>query len=392
MSRKQKILIVGPGYPYRNGSSVTLALLGQKLEKKFDVELINFSMLYPKLLFPGSTQFDNSKDVIKYPNKRMLNSLNPFSWYKTAQYINKVNPDMIAIDWWHPFFGPCMFGLTSCLKKDLKKRVVFIAENVISHEANKVDKILTRLGFKQGRCFLAFSNAVEGQLNEMFNKKVFKSTLPIYDIYNKNQLDPQSIDQGALKIKFGFEPDSVVFLFFGLVRKYKGLDLLFQSFADLLKKMPQARLLVAGEFYDHEKKYLDLIEAYQIKDYINLTNKFIANEEVPDYFNACDIVAMPYRSATQSGIMSIAYGFRKPVVVTDVGELALLVADGETGKVVPPLDTGRFAEAMYVLAEQKMAGYDFKTKIIAHLDEINQFERIDQEFDKILAYLKEGSQ
>lgn len=384
MSTKRKILIVGPGYPYRNGQSVFLAHLGSKLQEKFEVELVNFTMLYPKFLFPGSTQFDNSKDAIQFPNKRMLSSLNPFSWRKTAAYINKANPDMIAIDWWHPFFGPCMYGLTSLLKKDLKKRVVFVTENVISHEANKVDKVLTRLGLKYANCFLALSNAVENQLNEMFHKKVFKSALPIYDFYNKAD---GNTDQNSLKAQFGFDADSTVFLFFGLVRKYKGLDLLFQSFAQLLKKMPKARLLVAGEFYEDDKPYFDLIAQYQLKDYINIQNKYIANEDVADYFNACDIVAMPYRSATQSGIMSMAYGFKKPVVVTDVGELAQLVKANETGCVVPPLETTLFADAMYDLALQQQSGFDFESKIEKHLEAINQFERIDQEFDKMLHYL-----
>ncbi len=230
------------------------------------------------------------------------------------------------------------------------------------------------------------SNAVENQLNEMFHKKVFKSALPIYDFYNKSEAN---INQTTLKSQFGFDADSTVFLFFGLVRKYKGLDLLLQSFAQLLQKMPKARLLVAGEFYEDDKPYFDLIEQYQLKDYINIQNKYIANEDVADYFNACDIVVMPYRSATQSGIMSMAYGFKKPVVVTDVGELAQLVAVYETGLVVPPLDTDAFANAMYELAQQKISGFDFETKITAHLTEINQFERIDQEFENMLNYLSE---
>lgn len=387
MTKKQKILIVGPGYPYRNGQSVFLAHLGSKLQENFDVELVNFTMLYPKFLFPGSTQFDNSKDAIRFPNTRMLSSLDPFSWRKTARYINNADPDLIAIDWWHPFFGPCMYGLTSFLKKALKERVVFITENVISHEANKVDKVLTRLGLKHANCFLALSNAVEQQLNGMFRKKVFRSALPIYDQYNKSDAN---ISQATLKAGFGFDADSTVFLFFGLVRKYKGLDLLLRSFAQLLQKMPKARLLVAGEFYEDDKPYFDLIEQYQLKGHINIQNKYIANEDVADYFNACDIVAMPYRSATQSGIMSMAYGFKKPVVVTDVGELAQLVKPGATGLVVPPLDTAAFADAMYAMAQQKLAGFDFESRIADHLTDIDQFERIGEEFEKMLEYLQEN--
>ena len=386
MPEDVKIMVVGPGYPYRNGPSVFLAHLCNELQSKYNVELINFTTLYPKFLFPGSTQYDNSKGrLVTFPNKRMLSSLNPVTWLTTARYINKKNPDIVVIDWWHPFFGPCMYGLTRFLKKSIRKRVVFITENVISHEANKMDVLLTKTGLTNAACFLALSEAVQKHLQTLFHKKVFRSSLPIYDFYE--QPEGNNVSQKELKKQFEFDENNIVFLFFGIVRKYKGLDILLQAMAMLIKEHSNVRLLIAGEFYESDAPYRELIETLGMANAVKIENRYIPNEDVAQYFHASDCVVMPYRSATQSGVLSVAYGFRKPVVVTDVGELAALVEEDKTGFVAKPQDSDSLKTALQNFQHKKSEGFDFKNEIEKFLLQIDEFKKINDTFRDIYEYV-----
>jgi len=385
MTHPAKIIIVGPGYPFRNGQSVFLSTLCHQLSSEYKVELVNYTLLYPKFLFPGSSQFDNSKDnQAIFPNKRMLSSLNPISWWRTAKYIQRQQPDVIAIDWWHPFFGPCNRFLTNFLPKKLRKKVVFITENVISHEANGVDKMLTKFGLKNAQGFLALSESVEKHLNTMFHKKVFRSALPIYDFYKNGYT--ASVNEA--KATFGLAPEDRVFLFFGLIRKYKGLDLLLEAFATLCKTYKNIKLLVAGDFYEPSEPYFDLIKKFHLEDVVLMENRYIPNEEVPRYFQACDVVALPYRSATQSGILSMAYGFRKPVVVTNVGELGALVEAGETGIVVQESTVAAIADGLSEYLKLQEAGAPFEQNIEDYLERTDEFKKINGVFQQIVAHCR----
>jgi len=388
MAEQLKIIIIGPGYPYRNGQSVYLSSLCNQLSSEFKVELINYTLLYPKFLFPGSTQYDESKDrKITFPNKRMLNSLNPLSWIKTAQYINARKPDLIAIDWWHPFFGLCNRGITLWLHKKLKRKVIFITENVISHEANKLDRILTKIGLKNAKCFLALSEAVEKQLYSLFKKKVFRSVLPIYDFYKSAVPD----NTKQLKEKFNFQENDIVFLFFGLIRKYKGLDLLIEAFARLRKTNSSVKLLIVGEFYEPSEPYFDLIKKQHIEDAVHIENRYVPDEQVEQYFNASDCVVLPYRSATQSGILSMAYGFRKPVVVTHVGELAALVQVPKTGLVAATPTTEAIYKSMAEFLKLHAAKTPFKENIASYLTEKDEFKKVNNVFREILTFLNKNN-
>lgn len=385
MTDHSNIIIIGPGYPYRNGQSIYLAALCNRLSSEFKVELINYTMLYPNFLFPGTTQYDESKNrKISFPNKRLLSSLNPLSWIKTAKYINAQNPDLVVFDWWHPFFGPCTRGVIFFLSKKLKKKIVVITENVISHEANKADKILTRIGLNKVTCFLALSEAVEHKLNSMFRKKIFRSVLPIYDFYKSENKETQPGSSGE---RFGFQKEDIVFLFFGLIRKYKGLDLLIEAFALLKASYPSVKLLITGEFYEPVSPYLELIKKWNLEKDVYLENRYIPDEEVAPYFNACDCVVLPYRSATQSGILSMAYGFRKPVVVTNVGELAALVNPSITGFIAKEATVGSIKRSLEDFLIQKTKGADFKYAIESWLTEIDEFNKVNKVFLEILDYV-----
>jgi len=381
MSEKKKIIVVGPGYPYRNGQSVYLSSLCQKLSGKFNVELINFSMLYPAFLFPGKTQYDESKDrKIRFPNTRMLHSLNPVSWYKTAKYINRQQPALIAIDWWHPFLGPCFNGLIRFLSPKNKKKILFITENVISHEANKTDNFLTRVALRHAHAFLALSESVERHLKRMFAVSIYRSALPVYDFYKaKNPVDLRQV-----RAQYGFSEQDTVLLFFGLVRKYKGLDLLLEVYKNLYERYPELKLLVVGEFYEPEEHYRQLAQSLGVNDAVVIENRYVPDEEVSPYFEMSDCVVLPYKSATQSGILSMAYGFGKPVVVTDVGELGAMVEPDKTGIVaaVPQVKDVQEAIERYVMLKRQ--GTDFKSHIEQYLQQHDRFNQVDQLFETIV--------
>ena len=334
MNQKKKISLIGPCHPYRGGNALFVAHLYHSLKERFDIQVLNYSLLYPDLLFPGTTQYDRSqKPINPVPNERMVNSINPFSWIKTANRIKSYNPDLIVFDWWNPFFGPAHFGISNFLKKQFSGKLLFITENVISHEGRFIDRLLTKIGLRYASAFMALSDNVVKDLNFIREKrKVYRSELPIYDCYEGLQKFEPEQERKAL----GFSNKDKVILFFGYVRKYKGLDVLLRSFPDVLKDFPEAKLLIVGEFYDDPQLYLSLINELGLNDAVKMINQFVPNEEVGRYYSACDVVVLPYRTGTQSGILNVAYGFERPVIVTDVGGLAESVEEGVTGFIVKP--------------------------------------------------------
>jgi len=350
---KKKIILIGPAYPYRGGNALFVTHTYESLKNHFDIKVYNYKLLYPSILFPGTTQFDKSKEqVFKIPNERIVNSINPFNWLKVAGLLKKENADLIVFDWWHPFFGICHGVISFLIRKKYREKILFITENVVSHEANAIDKFLTKIGLKSASKFLALSGIVEKEVQQFSkDKKVYRSELPVYDCYKLNE----DSDIKKLKQELGFEEDSLVLLFFGYVRKYKGLDILVEAFPKILSQNPNAKLLIVGEFYDDPKPYLDLISKLKIENNVRVVNQFVSNEEVAKYYQASDVVILPYRSATQSGILNVAYGFYKPVIVTDVGGLAEFVDEGKTGFVIKPNSSDSIAEGIqkFLIAKEK---------------------------------------
>ena len=331
-SKKKSIIIIGPAYPYRGGNALFVTQTYEILKSNFDVKVFNYKLLYPSILFPGTTQFDKSnKQVFKIPNERIINSISPLNWISVANKIKKENADLIIFDWWHPFFGPALGTISTLLKKKYKNRMLFITENVVSHESNKVDKILTIYGLRNASSFLALSSKVENELNTFGKgRKVYRSELPVYDCYQTGE----DVDRNEIRKELDIPANSIVLLFFGYVRKYKGLDILLEAFPKILEQHPEAFLLVVGEFYDKPDYYFNIIKKFNIENKVRVINKFVPNEEVSKYYLSSDVVILPYRSATQSGILNVAYGFKKPVIVTDVGGLSEFVVKNKTGIVV----------------------------------------------------------
>ncbi len=383
MNHKKKIVIIGPAYPYRGGNSLYVSFLYDVLKDKFDVTIVNYKLLYPSILFPGTTQNDTSSHVIKEVNSvRLINSVNPFTWFAAANYIKSLNADLVIFDWWNPFFGPSHRVISSLIKKHYRNKIVFITENVISHEARLVDRILTKIGLRNANAFVALSKVVEDTLKEFTDKKIYKSTLPIYDCYNLNK----NIDVKKQKSELGFSEKDKVVLFFGYVRKYKGLNVLIDAFPSILKSNPDAKLLIVGEFYDSSDKYYKQIESLGIKDNVKVVQEFVPNEDVGKYYSVADLVVLPYLSATQSGVLNIAYGFGKPVVVTDVGGLAEDVEEGSTGYIIKPGSPEEIANIVNKFFSER-SRIDFESNINRKLED-NLFNKFPELVSGIMEDLK----
>lgn len=377
---KKKIILIGPAYPYRGGNALFVTHTYEALKNHFEVKIYNYKLLYPSFLFPGTTQFDKSKEqVFQVSSERVVNSINPFNWIKVAGLLKKENADLVVFDWWHPFFGFCHGAISFLIRKKYKNKILFITENVVSHEANTIDKFLTRIGLNYASKFLVLSGIVEKEV-QLYSKgkKVYRSELPVYDCYKKDEVR----DIEKLKKELGFAEDSLVLLFFGYVRKYKGLDLLIKSLPEILSTIPEAKLLIVGEFYDDPKDYFELIKKLKIEEHVKVVNQFVPNEEVGKFYQCADVVILPYRSATQSGILNVAYGFNKPVVVTNVGGLAEFVDEGKTGFIVEPNSPDAIADGVkkFLIAKEKT---DFAQYILERKSK-NSFNRLPEVFEKIL--------
>lgn len=338
-------MLLGPAWPYRGGPARFMTYLYQALTGAFDVHFVNFRMMYPRLLFPGTTPLDKSKSEWTHvPGPRLLHSLHPWYWWRTAQHIRKTNPDLIVFDWYQPFFGPMYFAIGLFLPPWLRKRIFFITENVLSHESRGVDRFLTWLGLYWSRGFLALSSTVEKELKHLQpDKPIWRSELPIFEGYPI----PPGLSKITAREKLNLHTTDKVLLFFGYIRHYKGLDILIDSMPDLLKADPGYRLLIAGECYEDPAIYHQQIERLEIAHVVIFENAYIPNEAVAEYFLAADAVVLPYRSATQSGILNMAYGFGRPVICTDAGGLGEFVEHERTGWIIPLADPEVLAKEIH---------------------------------------------
>jgi glycosyltransferase involved in cell wall biosynthesis len=326
-----KIFIIGPAYPLRGGLATFDELFCEAFNKQgHQCEIISYSLQYPNFLFPGSTQYDTSGIAPKHLKiHTLINSVNPFSWIKTAQFIKKQKPDFIIFRFWIPFMGPALGSIARMVRNNVIK-VLAITDNVIPHEKRIGDTAFAKYFVKACDGFVTMSRAVMNDLNEITNSNHKKFLLhPLYTSFGEklNKLEARKV--------LGLPEDKQIVLFFGLIRKYKGLDLLLDAMHEL-KLNPNIVLVIAGEFYEDKQPYLDLIEKYQIQSQVILHGKFIANEDVKLYFSATDLVALPYRSATQSGVTQVSFHFEVPTLVTNVGGLGEIIPNKIAGYVVEP--------------------------------------------------------
>jgi D-inositol-3-phosphate glycosyltransferase len=338
-----RIVILGTAHPYRGGlASYNERLARQFMSEDHEVKILTFTLQYPGFLFPGKTQYTDGSAPEGINISRVLNSTNPFNWIRTGYRIRKEKPDILIIKYWHPFMAPG-FGTVARIAGKKEKRntkVICIFDNVIPHEKNILDRFFTSYFVQSIDGAIVMSKSVGDDLNSFkVNIPIVFNPHPLYDNYGAVITREEALRKLDLNTGYSY------LLFFGFIRAYKGLDLLLEAFGDSRLRQRKLKLIIAGEFYESDTPYKEIIEKHNIADDIILNDRFIKEEEVALFFSAADLVVQPYRSATQSGVTQIAYHFEKPMLVTDVGGLSEIVIDGKSGYVVPP-EPAKIADAI----------------------------------------------
>ncbi|MEN9549946.1 MAG: hypothetical protein RIR12_2537 [Bacteroidota bacterium] len=331
-----RIVIMGPAHPLRGGGLTTFnqRLANQFINEGHTCSIYSFSLQYPTFLFPGSSQFTDEAAPENLVIRSVINSVNPLNWLKVGNQLKKEKPDIIIVRYWLPFMGPALGTILRRVRKNKHTKIICIADNIIPHEKRVGDKLFTKYFVKPCHAFITMSEKVMQDLR-IFEKH--KPALlvphPLYDNFGV----PINKQEARQHLQLSVE-DKIV-LFFGFIRKYKGLDLLLEALSliqNSKQQTPNIKLLVAGEFYEDEKPYKDLITQLGIASNVILHTHFIPDSEVKYYLCAADVVVQPYKNATQSGVTPLAYHFEIPMIVTCVGGLPALVPHGKAGLVVEP--------------------------------------------------------
>jgi glycosyltransferase involved in cell wall biosynthesis len=335
----RKATILSAAFPLRGGIAHFASLLYKELVKSLDVNVITFKRQYPSFLFPGKTQLETGGDIEAIPTTVELDSINPFNWIRIGRQIKKDAPDFLILKHWMPFFAPIYGTISRIVKKNNKTKILIVCHNIIPHEKNPGDKILTKYFFNTADYFITLSKSVQYDLLSMYpNAKEKLLFHPIYSNFGN------CIKKEDARIKLNLK-DEKILLFFGFIRDYKGLDTLLNAIG-ILKDKLGFTLVIAGEFYSNEEKYLSLIKKLGIENNVKIYSDFIPTDEVKYYFSACDVVVLPYKSATQSGIVQVANNFNKPMISTNVGGLPEAIADGKTGYLVEKENPEQLAKAI----------------------------------------------
>ncbi len=337
----KRIVLIGPVYPYKGGISHYTGLMYRALTKKYQTFMVSYRFQYPKFLYKKE-QKDYTNDSFRVKDTRFwVHTANPLNWIRTAGRIRKLNPDLIIVQWWHPYFAPCYLVLTRLLGK---RKILFICHNVFPHERFPFDRKLTRMVLKRGDAFIVQSGKDAEDLTSILPGARFEQA--VHPTYNAFKFENMSKEKARQLLLIPMEEK--VLLFFGFVREYKGLKYLIHALPRIRKECENIRLFVVGDFgnVQNREAYEKIMEENRVKDVVTVCDGYIPDRGIEKYFAACDLVVLPYVSATQSGIVQIAYGFEKPVVVTNVGGLPDVVENGKTGYVVEPENPDAFADAV----------------------------------------------
>ncbi len=346
-----KILLIGPSSPFRGGIANFNDSLFTAINERHEVSIIGFSLQYPSLLFPGKSQYDKDSLKTTNPSRRLINSINPVSWYLTAREAAKIKPDCIIVHYWMPFFAPALGTIIRVIKREVNTTVIGLLHNINPHERMPASNSLGKYFLNSCHGFITLSSSVSEDLKKSgVDKPVKQIPHPVYNIFG----EPVSRQVACDYLKL--DPERNYLLFFGIIRQYKGLELLLHSLASEKLNHLNLKLLVAGEFYEKENRYLDMVKDLGLDQKVLFTRSFIPKDDVRHYFAASDLVVLPYLRATQSGITPIAYQYDKPVLVTNVGGLMEVVRNRMTGYVCEK-EPDKIAAAIADFYENNRADY-----------------------------------
>jgi glycosyltransferase involved in cell wall biosynthesis len=375
---RKKVVIIGSAYPLRGGGIATFnERLAQAYQDRGDeVVIYTFSLQYPSIFFPGTTQFSKEDPPVGLNIKVKINSVNPLNWIRSAFKIAAEKPDLVIVRFWIPFMAPCLGSIARILRWRYKTKIIAITDNIIPHERRFFDFSLVKYFTGSVDGFVAMSKSVLNDISGFDNEKPrIYHPHPLYDNFGEGVSKEEACRRLSLDEKTPY------MLFFGFIRDYKGLDLLLEALASSTLSGLNVRLLIAGEFYGNEEKYMDIIRNRNLDDKVVLRTSFIPNTEVYLYFSACDLVVQPYRHATQSGVTQIAYHFGKPIITTNVGGLAEMIPDGKVGYVVSP-DPESIAKAIYRFYHEKKAA-EFASNVLIERERFS-WEGLLEEIDQIV--------
>ena len=325
-----QIALISVAPPYRGGISKQTSILVENLSKNHSVDVINYSRQYPDFLFPGKTQYLDDKSE-NDNSSRMIDSINPLTWFSTGNKLAKKNYDLVIFRFWNPFFAPALGVISGIIKKKSSyTKLMSLCDNILPHEKTPFAYFLTTYLFDKLDGHIVQSSQTENELQEVVENPVYEKRFhPIYTNF------PKKIDKITARKKLGLSAKNII-LYFGIIRDYKGFDILLNAIAELKDSGLDFHLLAGGECYGSDEKYTQLISNLGISDYITWHNKYIPDSEVSNYFSAADVVALPYRTASQSGVTQMAYSYDLPVIVTKVGGLPEIVDEGQSGFTIEP--------------------------------------------------------
>lgn len=354
--KHKNITLIGPVYPYKSGIAHYTGLLCRALSKIARVHMVSYQFQYPKLLFKKE-QKDYTNDSFRVEGTDyLIHTVNPINWLSVGRKLKKERPDAVVISWWHPYFAPCYYVMCKALGKRTKK--LFLCHNVFPHERFPMDRLLTKMVLRQGDAFILHSSTEADALSSIKQDARYRVQVhPTYDVFQFEQ-----IGRDEARKRLGIGKEEKMLLFFGFVRPYKGLQHLIRAMKPIREAYADARLYVVGDFGGSREVYEGYMDEAGVRSAITVKDGYTPDREVEPYFAAADLVVLPYESATQSGIVQMAYGFERPVIVTRVGGLPEVVTDGETGYVVEPEDPQALAEAVIRFYADKKAE-EFHTNI-----------------------------
>jgi len=340
-----RICVVGPTYPYRGGIAHYTTLLVQHLRQAgHQVPFYSFTRQYPRWLFPGKTDKDPSAAPLQAECEYLLDPINPITWLKLYRRVRADNPDLLLLQWWVPYWTPCLTTVAGLVKRNTGIKIVFVCHNVVPHDGGGfLDRRLTLTVLRRGDAMIVHSEQDRYRLLALMpGARVVKGALPTYAPLAEQTSSATVPD---LRRELGLPAGKPVLLFFGFVRPYKGLEYLIQAMPRIRASL-DAHLLVAGEFWSSKEFYERYAREFGVEQHITFIDRYIPNEELRPFFDISDVVVLPYVSATQSAVVQLAFGFNKPVITTRVGGLAEAVRDGVDGLIVPPQDEAALADAV----------------------------------------------
>ena len=345
------LVIIGPGWPLRGGlAAFDEQLVRTFLEKEIHARIETFSLQYPSLLFPGTSQYSTEPAPVQIQIHAGINSINPFNWIRIGLKLKKEKPSLIIVRYWIPFLAPCLGTICRIAKSNKHTKVISIVDNMIPHEKRIGDHFLTNYFAKSVDGFLTMSEKVSKDVSTFSTKPVLVSPHPIFAHFGN------AISKEDARKDLGINVNEKIILFFGFIRNYKGLDILLHAMSQANIKASNIKLMIVGEFYEDPQPYYELIKQLGIESQIIFHTQFIPDQEVCKYVCSADFIIQPYRNATQSGVTPLAYHFEIPMLVTNVGALADTVPNGKVGVVVTP-DPIAIAKGIETLYQQGVDYY-----------------------------------